>query len=67
MYPAMYITARNKDKKLFGHFLRWDIYFILSYYSAAPLKMYGNLADQSKFWSPNVEIGQKWPIADCYF
>ena len=26
MYPAMYITARNKDKKLFGHFLRWDIY-----------------------------------------
>ena len=33
-------SARNKDQKLVGLFLRLSIYFT-GYYTAVPLKMYG--------------------------
>ena len=59
-------SARNKDQKLVGHFLK--IGYFIGYYTAVPLKMYGKYGR-----SKEILIGQmlklvgKWPVADCYF
>ena len=46
---GVHLSARNNDQKLVSRFLK--IGYFIGYYTAVPLKMYGNLADQNGFWS----------------
>ena len=63
---AIYISARNKDQKLVGRFLK--IWYFNGLLITVPLKMY------RKYGRPKwILVGQmlklvgKWPMADCYF
>ena len=55
-------SARNKDQKLVGHFLK--IRYFMGYWLLSHSKCMGNLADQNGFWSAKCwnwsENGQ-WP------
>ena len=39
----------------------------MGYFTAGPLKMLGNMADQNRFVGQMLKLVGKWPMADCYF
>ena len=59
-------SARNKDQKLVGRFLKIGYFYRLP--TTVPLQMYGNFG-----WPKWILVGQmmklvrKWPMVDCYF
>ena len=57
--------ARNKDQKLIGHFLKWDI---LKQDTAVPRKMYEEFGRSE--WTlvgQMLKFVGKWPVANYYF